>query len=77
VSDTSEVLEAADGSVTIDDGGVLSFTVAAGDLVVLELTANTDNTTPGGADVRDHLFQTDAAGSLTIGAGEVEGTVWA
>lgn len=51
-----------------------TFTPAAGDLIILEYSANTGNTNAAGGDVRDHLFQVDASG--TLGGSSDDGTKW-
>ena len=54
------------------------FTLAAGDLVCLESSANTGNENTTGADVQDHLFMVDADDLIDAGTGsERDGTRWA
>lgn len=73
VSETETISSVADDTITLG-AAPGTFTVTAGDLVVLEYSADTGNTNAAGADVRDHVFMTDDAGNLDTSD---DGTTWA
>lgn len=77
VSEVQQVVEVGDDYLMLDDAPS-TFTMAAGDLVVLENSAETGNTNAAGGDVQDHLFQANDSDVIDSGGPTARtATVWA
>ena len=76
VSEVETVTAVGDGFITVASLPS-AFTVALGDLVVLENGANTGTPNSDDADVQDHLYMANSNGLIDEGgATERDGTVW-